>query len=104
MGATTIWAMADRKKFVNCSSSMAIWSCMKKSSGPVPATKTDPQEQTADPAELEFPVAPDFVSRPPRLDPQLMLKRCAETMPWRSSRPGERARRLAEKIPVEFVL
>lgn len=77
---------------------------MKKSSEPVPTTKPVTSEQTADPAELQFPAAPDFVSRPPRLDPQLMLKRCAETMPWRSSRPGERARRLAEKIPVEFVL
>ena len=54
--------------------------------------------------KLEFPVAPDFVSYPPRIDPQIMLQRIAETMPWRSQRPGEAERRLAEKIAVEFVL
>ena len=55
-------------------------------------------------APLEFPVAPDFVSHPPRLDPQIMLQRIAETMPWRSRRPGETERRLADKVAVEFVL
>ena len=83
---------------------MALWICMKKSSAPVLTVSTGSPEQPAVPAELEFPVAPDFVSRPPRLDPQVMLKRCAETMPWRSSRPGEKERRMAEHIPVEFVL
>ena len=53
---------------------------------------------------LEFPVAPDFVSHPPRIELQTMLKRIEENMPWRNSRPGEAERRLAEKIPVEFVL
>jgi hypothetical protein len=33
-----------------------------------------------------------------------MLQRIAETMPWRNQRPGEQERRLAQKIPVEFVL
>lgn len=56
------------------------------------------------PDTLEFPVAPDFVSRPPCIDPQIMLQRIAETMPWRSQRPGEANRRLAEKVAVEFVL
>ena len=53
---------------------------------------------------LQFPVAPDFVSRPPRIELQVMLRRIEENMPWRNSRPGEFERRLAEKIPVEFVL
>ncbi len=53
---------------------------------------------------LEFPVAPHFVSRPPKVELQAMLKRIEENMPWRNSRPGEAERRLAEKIPVEFVL
>jgi hypothetical protein len=56
------------------------------------------------PATLEFPVAPNFVSHPPRIDPQAMLQRIAETMAWRSHRPGEQERRLAQKVPVEFVL
>ena len=54
--------------------------------------------------DLEFPIEPDFISRPPHLDPQVMLRRIAENMPWRNSRPGTTERRLAEKIPVEFVL
>lgn len=56
------------------------------------------------PDRLELPVVPDFVSRPPRIDPQIMLQRIAETMVWRSQRPGEAERRLAGKIAVEFVL
>ena len=55
-------------------------------------------------APLEFPVAPDFVSRPPRVELHVMLKRIEENMPWRNSRPGEAERRLSEKIPVEFIL
>ena len=55
-------------------------------------------------ADLNLPVAPDFDSQPPRIDPQIMLCRIAETMPWRSTRPGEKERRLAEKISIEFVL
>jgi hypothetical protein len=56
------------------------------------------------PDTLEFPVAPDFISRPPQVDPQVMLRRIEKNMPWHNSRPGEKERRLAEKIPVEFVL
>jgi hypothetical protein len=53
---------------------------------------------------LEFPVAPDFVSHPPRIELQAMLRRIEENMPCRNQRPGEAERRLAEKILVEFVL
>jgi hypothetical protein len=62
----------------------------------------DALKETSD--TLEFPVARDFVSRPPRIEPKAMLQRIAETMAWRSHRPGEQERRLAQKIPVEFVL
>ncbi len=53
---------------------------------------------------LEFPVAPDFVSQAPQINPQVMLRRIAENMAWHNRRPKEQERRLAEKIPVEFVL
>lgn len=53
---------------------------------------------------LEFPVAPDFLSRPPRIELQAMLQRIEENMPWRNQRPGEAERRLAEKITEEFIL
>ncbi len=55
-------------------------------------------------ADLEFPINPDFDSRPPRLDPQVMLRRIAKTMPWRSTRPGAIEHRLAEKVEQEFFL
>ena len=68
-----------------------------------PARNPEPKEAVASP-DLEFPVDPGFVSLPPRLDPQAMLHRIEETMPWRSTRPGEAKRRLAAAIDVEFVL
>ena len=77
---------------------MAQWNCMTK------YPDHSPSSDALKDAPLEFPVAPDFVSRPPRIDPQAMLQRIAETMPWRSQRPGEAERRLAEKVAVEFVL
>ena len=33
-----------------------------------------------------------------------VLARIAQTMPWRSTRPGERVRRKEQGIAVEFVL
>lgn len=54
--------------------------------------------------DLEFPVAPDFNPPPARVDFQAMLKRIETTMPYRNAQPGASARRLAEKIDVEFVL
>ena len=73
---------------------------MKKYPKPVPANDVLNEA----PGTLEFPVASDFVSRPPRINPQVMLRRIEETMSWRNKRPGEKKRRLAEKISVEFVL
>ena len=55
-------------------------------------------------AKLELPTDPDFLSLPPRIDPQTMLRRIEENMPWRSTRLGEKERRLAEKVGEEFVL
>lgn len=61
-------------------------------------------DQRNDKAVLELPIAPDFLSRPPQIDPQAMLRRIAENITWRNSRPGETERRAAEKISVEFIL
>ena len=58
----------------------------------------------AQPVDLEFPTDPEFLSLPPRLAPDVMFQRIAETMPWRSTRPGESERRLAMVVDVEFVL
>lgn len=77
---------------------------MKKSSARAPTTKRGPTTTPSELPDLELPVAPDFISRPPRLDPQVMLGRCASAMPQRNARPGETERRLAEKILEEFAL
>lgn len=69
-----------------------------------PQASAPEQRETGGIAELEFPVAPDFLSLPPRIEPQAMLRRIEETMPWRSTRPGERERRFASRIQVEFTL
>jgi len=76
---------------------------MKKYPAPAPANNLRLNE-AALAADLEFPVVPDFVSLPHRIDPQAMLGRIAETMPWRSTRPGEQERRSSQMVPVEFVL
>jgi hypothetical protein len=60
--------------------------------------------EALDAPRLEFPMAPDFLSRPPQVDPQAMLRRIEENFAWRNSRPGAEERRLAAKIDVEFVL
>jgi hypothetical protein len=75
---------------------------MKKYPRPVPRNHFELND-AALAADLDFSVEPDFISLPPQIDPQIMLKRIEENMPWRNSRPGEAERRLAEKIPVEFV-
>jgi hypothetical protein len=61
-------------------------------------------EELKESPTLELPVDPDVQSRPPQIDVQAMLRRIAENMAWRNSRPGESERRAAEKVPVEFVL
>jgi hypothetical protein len=72
---------------------------------PEPAAENSFQlNEAALAADLEFPVAPDFISLPPQIDPQIMLARIEETMPWRSTQPGFEKGRLAEKISAEFVL
>lgn len=75
---------------------------MKDYPAPVPSNSQALKDAAG--ADLELPVAPDFVSRPPRIDPQAMLHRIEETMPWRSTRPGERERRAEQVVTKEFVL
>jgi hypothetical protein len=69
-----------------------------------PKTPKDRLQESSAYPDLDFPIDPDFLSLPPRLDPQIMLRRIAQNMAWRSTRPGEKERRLASKVDVEFVL
>jgi len=66
--------------------------------------KCPPRSTKNDEVALEFPAAPDFAGQAPRINPEVMLERIAQTMALRKRPPGEDARRAAEKIPVEFVL
>ena len=66
---------------------------MKKLLGGTPAEAWTPAETIA---------KDSFYSK--RAEAERMLQRIAETMAWRSHRPGEQERRLAQKVPVEFVL
>lgn len=67
------------------------------------AKNSEINETVADP-NLQFPIDSAFLSLAPSLDPQVMLGRIEENMPWRSTLPGEREKRAAEGMDVEFVL
>jgi len=69
-----------------------------------PQRKGHELKEPGESLELDLPIDPGFLSVPPRLDPQAMLQRIAETLAWRSTRPGETERRAGEKIDVEFIL
>jgi hypothetical protein len=70
---------------------------------PDPSRQDEPEFKEMVP-DLEFPIDPNFDSVPPRIDPQLMLERFLETMPWRSARPEEQKWRRESKVDVEFIL
>jgi len=70
----------------------------------VPADASRLNDAVVTDDRLEFPIAPDFAPRPPRVDPQVMLRRIEENLAWRTAQPGNRERRAAEAIPVEFIL
>ncbi len=91
-------------KFRQCASSMATKNSTEKLFAPVAASEAACLRDSPGGDTLAFPVDPGFMSYPPQIDPQAMLQRIAETMPWRSTRPGERERRAALGVAVEFVL
>jgi hypothetical protein len=56
------------------------------------------------PPDLEFPIAPEFISKPPRLPWRVIYERSLERLHLKTSQPDFHERRAAEKIDVEFVL
>lgn len=54
--------------------------------------------------ELELPVEPGFVEKRVRVSPEQILERSESRLPERLREPGFMARRLKEKIDVEFRL
>jgi hypothetical protein len=81
---------------------MAPSSCMRKYS------ERSIEEALAsfqpEPADLDFPIDPDFVSKPPRLPWQAIYQRSEESLPRKTMRPEFEEQRLASKIAAEFVL
>jgi hypothetical protein len=80
---------------------MAQWNCMKKYPDPSSQNESEIKETSSD---LEFPIAQTFDSRPPQIEPQLMLARIVENIQWRNSLPGAAENRRAKIVDVEFVL
>ena len=58
----------------------------------------------AESLDLEFPIDRDFVSRPPFVDPQAMLRRCIENQARRLALTKEHRRLAADEVIVEFKL
>ena len=54
--------------------------------------------------DLELPVAPDFCSRPPQLNPLDYVKWCEQMMKLIPCDLHDASRRLTEKAGLEFVL
>jgi len=65
------------------------------------STSDKTRAAAAQPADLEFPIAPRFYSPPPKLSMTEYHQWCLEMMAGRKDDP---AARLAEKCAVEFVL
>ena len=56
------------------------------------------------PPDLEFPVDPDFISKPPRLPWQHVYHGSLERLDFRMNQPGFEEKRLARKSFEEFIL
>jgi hypothetical protein len=83
---------------------MAHPNSMKKSSAA--SAKIEELLASFEPREpdLEFPVAPDFDPKPPRLPWPVIFKRSEENLPYKIRQPDFEKRRLAAKCRAEFVL
>lgn len=55
-------------------------------------------------SELELPVAPNFVSKPPRLTFEHSVALCEEGLEWKKRQPDFEQKRLAQKCSVEFTM
>jgi len=76
---------------------------MEKSAGLVRQSSPRVSPPNAGP-DLELPVAPDFVSLPPRVDLEHVLAMSAAFLPGLMNQPGFWERRAQDRCPVEFDL
>jgi hypothetical protein len=77
---------------------------MDKFSDPSRENDETVPEFRAQPPDLEFPDAPEFVSKPPRLPWRAIYQRSQERLRYKTTQPGFEQRRLETKSPEEFVL
>ena len=83
---------------------MEQWNYMEKSAERLARIEAALASFRPQPPDLEFPINPDFVSKPPRLPWRAIYERSLERLHLKTSRPDFNGRRLAEKNDVEFVL
>jgi hypothetical protein len=77
---------------------------MDRSSEPSREICATAQEFRAQPPDLEFPDAPEFVSKPPRLPWLVIYDRSKGRLRYKTTRPDFEQRRLEAKSFEEFVL
>ena len=77
---------------------------MDRFSEPSPENCATAQGFHAQPPDLEFPDAPDFVSKPPRLPWPVIYDRSKRRLRYKTARRDFEQRRLENKSSEEFVL
>ena len=103
IGGHAVNAYAPRRSRL-CSRSMATPNFMDRFSEPCREDGATAQEFRAQPPDLQFPDAPEFVSKPPRLPWLLIYDRSKARLQYKASRPDFDRRRLEAKSSEEFVL
>jgi hypothetical protein len=83
---------------------MATPSFTDKSSAPSREESGVAEGFRPQPAELQFPDAGDFISKPPRLPWLAIFQRSEEGLRFKTSQPGFEERRLKSKTSDEFIL
>jgi len=77
---------------------------MNKSSPSTPKLQEAAPAYVASDLDLEFPVAPDFDSRPPQLSPLAFIQWCEEMMDLTPLNRDNPEQRFLLKTSVEFVM
>ena len=76
---------------------------MNKSSPSTPELRETAPACVAPDLDLEFPIAPDFISRPPQLSPLAYLQWCEEMMELTPINRADSEQRFLEKARMEFI-
>jgi len=77
---------------------------MNKSSPSTPELRETAPAYVAPDLDLEFPIAPEFISRPPQLSPLAYLQWCEEMMELTPINRDDSEQRVLKRAELEFVL